>query len=150
MRPVQSATQQLAAASRGRRRRGAGDNAEDGAAVADFAMTAALTALLVLVVIQVGLALHIRNTLIWCAGEGARVGARVGSHPDAAAERARDLISQSLSDRFAGDVTASHQPVGDMLVVHVTVNAPVPVVGLWGPGRTMSVHARAYAREVTG
>jgi hypothetical protein len=49
----------------------AGDS-ESGSAVADFAMTAALLSLMFQAVFQVGLALHIRNTLISCASEGAR------------------------------------------------------------------------------
>lgn len=108
-------------------------------------MTAALLTLLMLVVLQVGLALHVRNTLIWCAGEGARVGARSGGTPAAAAERTRRLIGESLSERFTDGVTASVQPAGDVPVVQVRVRAPVPVVGMWGPVRAMEVSARAYA-----
>ncbi len=118
--------------------------------MADFALTAALVSLLMLVVLQVGLALYVRNTLIWCAGEGARVGARVGSTPDVGAERARVLISDSLSGRFATGVSASYQVTGPpaaVTVVEVRVDAPVPVVGLWGPGRSMSVSGRAYAQQ---
>ena len=48
------------------------DPREAGAAVADFALVSGLVSLLFLAVLQVGLALHIRNTLIACASEGAR------------------------------------------------------------------------------
>ena len=43
---------------------------DGGAAVADFALVSALVTLLFLAVFQVGLALHIRNTLIACASGG--------------------------------------------------------------------------------
>ena len=52
---------------------------ESGSAVADFAMVAGLLSLLFLAVFQLGLALHIRNTLISCASEGARYGARANA-----------------------------------------------------------------------
>ena len=54
---------------------------ESGSAVADFAMVAGLLSLLFLAVFQLGLALHIRNTLIACASEGARYGARADATP---------------------------------------------------------------------
>ena len=120
---------------------------ETGAAVADFALTAALLTLLVLVVRQVGWALFVRNTLIWCAGEGARGGARSGGTPAGGADRTRALIRESLSERFADAVDASYQQAGGVTVVEVRVQAPVPVVGMWGPGRGMSLSARSYADE---
>ena len=49
---------------------------ERGAAVADFTMVSVLVVVLFLAVFQLGLALHTRNTLISCASEGARLGAR--------------------------------------------------------------------------
>ena len=42
--------------------------------MADFVLVSGLVSLLFLAVLQVGLALHIRNTLIACASEGARYG----------------------------------------------------------------------------
>ena len=55
---------------------------EGGSAVADFTMVSALVAVLFVAVFQLGLALHIRNTLISCASEGARLGARANADPD--------------------------------------------------------------------
>ena len=45
-----------------------------------------------LAVFQLGLALHIRNTLIACASEGARYGARADATPADGERRARELI----------------------------------------------------------
>ena len=47
---------------------------ETGSAVAEFVMVGALLTVLTLSVIQLGLALHIRNTVIDAAAEGARFG----------------------------------------------------------------------------
>ncbi|HAM26986.1 MAG TPA: pilus assembly protein, partial [Microbacteriaceae bacterium] len=48
---------------------------DDGSAVAEFAMVGALLTVLTLSVIQLGLALHIRNTVLDAAAEGARFAA---------------------------------------------------------------------------
>ena len=87
-----------------------------------------------------------RNTLISCASEGARYGAREGSTPQEGAGRAEDLIGRSLSARFAGDVTARvDTTAAGVDVVVVDVSAPLPVIGPFGPGGAMDVTGRAFA-----
>jgi Flp pilus assembly protein TadG len=117
---------------------------ESGSAVADFAMVAGLLSLLFVAVFQLGLALHIRNTLISCASEGARYGARVGATPQDGVARASQLISASLSPRYAEDVTAWASTVDGVAVVRLRVEAPLPVLGPLGPDRVLSVQARAF------
>lgn len=112
--------------------------------MADFAMVSGLVALLFLAVFQVGLALHIRNTLIACAAEGARLGARADAVPDDGAERARVLIGDSLSPRFARGVTADVVETGGVQVVVVEVLAPLPVIGPLGPDGRLRVVGRAF------
>jgi Flp pilus assembly protein TadG len=119
---------------------------ECGSAVADFAMVAGLLSLLFLAVFQLGVALHIRNTLISCASEGARYGARADASPDDGVARARMLIRASLPDRYADGVTATHpDPVDGIRVVQVRIEAPLPVMGPLGPDRVLSVQARAFS-----
>lgn len=129
-------------AERARLRRHHG--AERGSVVADFAMVSGLVALLFLAVFQVGLALHIRNTLIACAAEGARLGARADAVPDDGAARARALIGDSLSPRYARDVTADVVETGGVQVVVVEVLAPLPVIGPLGPEGRLRVVGRAF------
>ena len=120
---------------------------ESGSAVADFAMVAGLLSLLFLAVFQLGLALHIRNTLISCASEGARYGARADATPQDGVARARQLISASLSDRYAGNVTAMTTTVDGIAVVQLRIEAPLPVLGPLGPDRVLSVRARAFSER---
>ena len=120
---------------------------DSGAAVADFVLVSALVTLLFLAVFQVGLALHIRNTLIACASEGARYGARADRAPGDGVARARDLIRASLADRYADDVSADATTVGGVSVVEVRVSAPLPVLGLLGPDRVLRVGAHAFAEN---
>jgi Flp pilus assembly protein TadG len=117
---------------------------ESGAAIADFAMVSGLVTLVFVAVFQVGLAMHIRNTLISCASEGARLGARADTAPAEGAARARQLITRSISGSFAGDVSASVELVDGVSVVVVHVRAPLPVIGPFGPDGRLDVVGRAY------
>lgn len=123
-------------------RRGRGG--ERGSAVADFAMVSGLVALLFVAVFQVGLALHIRNTLISCASEGARLGARANADPEDGAARTRALISSALSDRFSRNVSARLVDAGGVEAVAVEVVAPLPVIGPLGPDGRLRVVGRAF------
>lgn len=93
-------------------------------------------------VMQLALALHVRNTLVDSAGEGARHGALVGRGPEDAVERTRALIASALADDLAQDVSASTETLGGVETVVVTVRAPLPVLGLVGP-RTLQVEGHA-------
>ena len=112
---------------------------DEGAAIVDFVAVSALLTLLFLGVVQLALALHVRNTLVDCASEGARYGAFADRSPAEGAQRTRDLIGMSLSSRYAENVTASTAALEGMDVVEVTVEAPLPVVGLFGPSSTIAV-----------
>ena len=117
---------------------------ERGAAVADFAMVSVLVVVLFLAVFQLGLALHTRNTLISCASEGARLGARADAVPGQGVSRTESLISESLSPRYARHVTSRETVVEGVRVVEVRVVAPVPVLGLLGPDDRFDVVGRAF------
>jgi Flp pilus assembly protein TadG len=120
---------------------------ESGSAVADFAMVAGLLSLLFVAVFQLGLALHIRNTLISCASEGARYGARAGATPQDGVDRAGQLIRASLPGRYADNVTAESPMVDGISVLLIRVEAPLPVLGPLGPDRVLSVRARAFEEK---
>lgn len=108
-----------------------------------------MVSLLVLVlgmgVVQLGLLLYVRNDLIASASEGARLGARAGASLGEGVSRTQDLITRDLSPVYASQVTAAHETTSaGVLVVEVTVTAPVPVIGLLGPSGSMTVHGRAF------
>jgi len=120
---------------------------ESGSAVADFAMVSGLLSLLFLAVFQLGLALHIRNTLIACASEGARYGARADAMPQDGVTRASELVSASLPGRFADKITAETTTIDGIAVVQLRIEAPLPVLGLLGPDRVLAVQARAFSER---
>jgi len=120
-----------------------GGSAERGSAVVDFVLVSVLLLVLFLGVIQVALAQHVRSMLVDSAAEGARYGARADRGPDDAVRRTRDLISADLSSRYARDVTARYTTRDGVDVVEVSVEAPLPVVGLLGPGGVIDVVGHA-------
>ena len=110
-------------------------------------MVAGLLSLLFVTALQLGLALHVRNTLIADAAEGARRGARADSTPAEGAARARELIRAGLADSYASDVTAGRRVVDGMTVVEVEIRAPLPLVGTFGPGGGLTVHGHALVEQ---
>jgi Flp pilus assembly protein TadG len=118
---------------------------ERGSAAVDFALVGALLTALFVGVLQLGLTLHVRTTLIDCAAEGARFGALAGSSPGAGVQRTRDLIAGALSPAYAEDVAAGLRTLEGASVLEVTVRAPLPVIGLLGPSGVIAVSGRAVA-----
>lgn len=116
-----------------------------GSAVAEFVMVSALLLLVGVGVFQLGLTLHVRNTLIACAAEGARAGARADATEGEAAARTTALITDGISPAYAVQVTARRVTADlGVRVVEVTVTAPTPIIGLLGPSGTMTVTGRAF------
>lgn len=107
-------------------------------------MVSALVVFVFLAVLQLGLTLHVRNTLTMAASEGARAAARVGASPEVGVARAREVASGSLSARFGRDISASTATVDGVAVVVVTIRAPIPVIGPIGPDRALTVTGRAF------
>jgi Flp pilus assembly protein TadG len=103
---------------------------------------------LLLAVVQLALALHVRNTVLDAAAEGARYAALAGSSADAGIERTRALIGAAISADYAGDVSASRTWVGGVQAIAVSVRTTLPVVGLLGPERGLEVTGHAALESI--
>jgi Flp pilus assembly protein TadG len=117
---------------------------DGGSAVVDFTLVGILLTFLFLALLQLGLALYVRNTLVASAAEGARYGANADRTPSDGAVVTRQLIRGSLADSFADDVTSGTETVDGVLTVVVRVTARLPVFGLLGPPRAISVRGHAF------
>jgi TadE-like protein len=126
------------------RRRPRGDR---GSAVVEFTLVSALVTFLFLAVVQLAVVVHVRNTLVDCAGDGARFGALAGNGPQFAVQRTRQLVEADLSARYSQDVSAGYETVDGIATVVVRVRAPLPVAGLFGVGSTLSVAGHAVAER---
>lgn len=109
----------------------------------DFTLVATLVVVLVVALVQLTLTLHVRNTLIDSASEGARHGALAGSTLAEGVDRTRELIGATLSPRYGDDVRATTVVLDGVPLVRVDVTAPLPVLGLIGPSGVVSVSGHA-------
>jgi Flp pilus assembly protein TadG len=105
---------------------------ERGSAAAEFVLVGALLTVLTLSVMQLALALHIRNTALDAAAEGARFAALADNGLDDGVARTRDLLSTALGGRYAADVTAGYVSFAGHDSTRVTVRTPLPLFGLVG------------------
>jgi Flp pilus assembly protein TadG len=124
------------------------DRGERAAAVVDFVLVVVVLVPLFLGVLQVGLVLHVRNTLTSAASEGARHAATADRPLGAGVAKTREQIGDALATRFARQVTASAVDVQGAPAVRVRVEAEVPPLGLWGPAVPLAVVGHAVAEDV--
>lgn len=116
-----------------------------GAATVEFALVSVVLVLLFLVTIQIGYALHVRNTATAHVIEGARVGARADNAPADGVARASELLATTLPGRYGTSVHGERVAVDGIEVVRVSAELPLPVVGPLGVPGSMTVTGQAYA-----
>lgn len=119
------------------------EDQDEGSAVVEFVLVSVLVIVLFLAALQLGMALHIRNTLISAAGEGARFAAAADRLPEDGAEHTRALIRQSLPDSYADQVASGYTIVGGVRTIEVEVEADLPVFGWLGPSGILRVTGHA-------
>lgn len=101
-----------------------------------------LLALVLLAVVQVGLALHVRALVASAAAEGARASAASGGDLAVGVRRTRAVLSGSLADGVVTSVTAQRRTTGAVATVDVEVDTRLPLIGLLGPA-ALVVHGHA-------
>ena len=116
---------------------------ESGSAVAEFVMVASLLTVLTLSVIQLGLALLIRNTVLDAASEGARFAALADNGLADGVERARQLVTVALGPGYAQDVSAEYGSYLGHPAAIVTISTPLPLIGLVGIDHGLEVDGHA-------
>jgi Flp pilus assembly protein TadG len=121
---------------------------ERGSAVAEFTMVGALLTVLTLSVLQLGLALHIRNTVQDAAAEGARYGALADNTPADGVRRTRDLIQLAIGGDYAQHVTVTGGAWRGHPAVTVTVRTRLPLIGLVGIDGALEVSGHAVVETL--
>lgn len=114
-----------------------------GAAVVDFVLVGALVTVIFVVLLQLTLALHVRNTVADAASTAARYGALGDRTPDDARDRATTLVAGALGPGYLQEVSVGVESRNGLEVLHVTISAPLPVLGLIGPSRSLEVSGHA-------
>lgn len=121
---------------------------ESGAAVVEFTLVTIVLVTLFLAILQLGLVLHVRNTMVASLAEGARYAANADRGLGDGEIRARELIGEALSPRFARGVSSRYVQRGGVRLVEVSAATTLPLLGLLGPDRVLRVAGHAVDEEV--
>ncbi|GHD88165.1 MULTISPECIES: TadE/TadG family type IV pilus assembly protein [Kocuria] len=114
-----------------------------GNAVAEYVMVLALAIVLFGLILQVGFALHVRNTLIDAAAAGARYASLADRTDEDGIARTRGIITDTVGANYARDISVSRTSVGSLPAVEIRVVSPLPVVATLGPPRALEVSGHA-------
>lgn len=106
-------------------------------------MVSALLSVLTLSVIQLALAMYIRNTVLDAAAEGARYAALAGNGLADGEQRTRELITVAIGPSYASDVSGAYGAYLGAKAAVVTVRAPLPLIGLVGVDSGLEVSGHA-------
>jgi hypothetical protein len=117
--------------------------AEEGSAAVEFVLVMIILLPLFLGILQLGLFLHVRNTLVACAHEGARQAANY----DASLADGRAATFACISGVLSAGMARNIDPEPDSAVgqdlVRMRVTATMPAMGLWGPTFDFTVEGHA-------
>jgi Flp pilus assembly protein TadG len=114
---------------------------ETGSAPVEFVLVGTLLTVLTLAVVQLALAVYVRNVLHDAAVEGAYHGALADTRPADGATRTARLIAAAVGAGLDAQVSAAETAGGEQ--VEVTVIATLPLVGLFGIPAGLEVTAHA-------
>ncbi|WP_157734199.1 MULTISPECIES: TadE/TadG family type IV pilus assembly protein [Frankia] len=122
---------------------------DEGSAVVEFILVGTLLLFLFLGILQVGLILHIRNTLAADAAEGARHAANLGVPAADGGPYAQALIARTIPGRADTVCTGTDvEGPGGTPLVQVTCKVAVPLVLVpLGDGVTITVTGHAVKEQ---
>lgn len=123
-----------------------GDNvgSEAGSQVVGYVLVQALAVLVILALLQLAYALHIRNVTLDAASEGARRAALAYSTSEDGHERTQELIENALGASRVGSIEVRETVEHGHRRITVTVVSSLPVLGPWGLPGTMEVKAHSW------
>lgn len=118
---------------------------ERGSTPVEFVLVGVLLTVLTLGVLQLGLAVYVRNVVHDAAVEGAYYAALADVETAAGAERAREFAERAVGSDFVESATATDSRTLGYETVSVTLKTRLPIIGLLGVPRgwEVTVHAPA-------
>lgn len=109
----------------------------------DFVLVLLVLLPFVLGILQLGLVLHVRNTVASAAAEGARRAATAESTPAEGLRTAREQWSAAVSDRFVTGSRIENADIEGAAAYRLVVDVAVPALGLGGPAVAFTVSGSA-------
>ncbi|WP_308116489.1 TadE/TadG family type IV pilus assembly protein [Microbacterium sp. EST19A] len=116
---------------------------ERGSSPVEFVLVGTLLTVLTLAVLQLALAVYVRNVVHDAAVEGAYHAALADTTLDEGAERTRMVITQAIGAAYAEEITVGTSETLGHETVDVRIRAPLPVIGLVGVPNALEVEAHA-------
>jgi len=116
---------------------------EDGSSPVEFVLVGSILTVLTLAVLQLGLAMYVRNVVHDAAVEGAHYAALADTALEDGAARTADVITTAIGGDYAEDITVSARAESGHEVVVVRVRTALPVLGLIGIPFGLEVEADA-------
>lgn len=114
-----------------------------GSSPVEFVLVGTLLTALTLAVLQVALAVYVRNVVHDAAVEGAYYAALADTTSEEGTERTRDVISRAVGASYAEDIRIGASGVPPHETVDVRVRTTFPLFGLIGIPLAMEVEAHA-------
>lgn len=115
---------------------------DHGSVVAESAMIIALLTLLCGTVLQLGVIVHTKNTMIDAASAGARYAALADRNLTDGQQRTEALLNSSIPNAHSTSITIRRDPSGELITV--TVTHQVPLLGFITGPIPLSATAQAY------
>lgn len=119
-----------------------------GSSPVEFVLVGALLTVLTLAVVQLGLAVYVRNVVHDAAVEGAYHAALADTSLQDGAARTTAIITRTVGEDFLQDVRVRDGAHGGAPIIEVTVTATLPLVGLLGMTGGLEVTGRAPAESL--
>jgi Flp pilus assembly protein TadG len=114
-----------------------------GSSPVEFVLVGSLLTVLTLAVLQLGLAVYVRNVVHDAAVEGAYHAALADTSLDEGAQRTRDIVTRTVGAEYASAVRVSETVVLGHPAVEVRVTTTLPLLGLLGAPRVWELTAHA-------
>ena len=115
---------------------------EEGSEVVSTVLVQGLVVLVILLLIQLAFASHVRTMSVSAASEGARRGGLLGGDEEEAAARTGELLDSLVGASKDREIAVDRESDAGVDVLVVTVRTRLPLVGGFGP-RWLTVHGRA-------
>jgi Flp pilus assembly protein TadG len=121
---------------------------ERGSSPVEFVLVGTLLTILTLAVLQLALAVYVRNVVHDAAVEGAYHAALADTTPEEGAERARLVITRAVGEAYADDIVVTTSDLGERDRIDVRIRTVLPVIGLLGIPSGLEVNAHAPSESL--
>lgn len=116
---------------------------ERGSSPVEFVLVGTLLTALTLAVLQLALAMYVRNVAHDAAVEGAHYAALADTTPGEGVDRARRVITRAVGASYAEDISVSSTFSLGVATMEVRVRTTLPLLGLIGVPEGLEVTGRA-------